>query len=419
MTATAAPDPGSSTLAGDILILSNYYHPEPTGSAPPVSDLSFWLAEQRLSPAVLTARPSYPKNAVYEGYGDGQYDLEDLQGVSVRRVASFVPRSRGMVGRLLAETSFAASALLSRRRKYKGVICICPSVFVILIAPLFRKKGGRVLAIVHDIQSGLAASLKFGRAGFLMRLLQHLETFALNRCDEVIALTAAMATELRSIGVTKPITVIPPQVDVHEIVPVPPKDHGSPTAIYSGNLGRKQGLDQVINLALELQQRGSETQVVVRGEGSERAALEDQALALGLMNISFADLASRSEISAALGAATIHLVPQSPEGANFALPSKIFSIMAAQRAYVATANPGTPLDLITRESGAGVCIEPNRPKQFADAVERLVADEIYRSHLAQSGRRFAETVVNRHVVCQRILELLGPTPEASSTARSK
>lgn len=390
-------------LAGSLLVLSNYFHPEPTGSAPPITDLSLWLAENGLHPDVLAARPSYPKNAVYEGYEAGQRDREDFNGVNVRRVPSFVAKSRGVVGRLLSETSFAWAALAGRERRYKGVICVCPSVFVVAIAPSFVQRGGKVVAIVHDIQSGLAANLKFGLGGLMTAVLRGLEAWSLNRCDGLIALSPAMASELRDLGVKAPISVIPPQVNVREIRPTGLPTGGRALVAYSGNLGRKQGLDQVLSLAAELLRRGSTIDILIRGEGSERAGLEAQVLAEGLTNVRFADLAPRDALSEAMGAATLHLVPQTPGGANFALPSKIFSIMAAERPYVATASPGTPLAMVTAEAGAGICVEPNDASAFADAVERLISNPELGAEFGRNGRLYVENTVDREVVCRNIL----------------
>ena len=392
-------------LAGSLLVLSNYYHPEPTGSAPPITDLSLWLAENGLRPDVLAARPSYPKNAVYEGYEAGQYDREDFRGVNVRRVKSYVAGSRGMIGRLLSETSFAAAALMTRKKRYRGVICVCPSVFVVLVAPLFRRQNGRVVAIVHDIQSGLAANLKFGMAGGLTQILRKLEAWALNRCDRVIALTPGMEHELRELGVKGEIEIIPPQVNVREIVPMARPD-GRPLLVYSGNLGRKQGLDQVLALAAELLKRSADIDILIRGEGSERQSLEEQVARECLSNVRFANLAPREQLSEAMASATLHLVPQSPGGANFALPSKIFSIMAAERPYIATAEQNTPLAVVTGRSGAGICVEPNAATLFADAVESLIADPGLGVDLGRAGRRYVETTVDREVVCRNILSTL-------------
>lgn len=402
----SASEGQASSLGGDLLILSNYYHPEPTGSAPPITDLSFWAAENGYGPAVLTARPSYPEMAVYPGFEHGQRDREVHRGVSVRRVWSVVAKSRGSLGRLFGESSFALSALLSGGGKYQGVVCVCPSIFTVAIAPLFRKKGGRVVCIVHDIQSGLARSLNFGAGGAMIRALQKLEAWSLNRCDELVVLTQAMEQEVRDLGVTRPISIIPPQVDVKEIQPTPPPTAGRPILLYSGNLGRKQGLDQVLDLAQTLQQRGVDAAIHIRGQGSERVEMEAEAAERGLANVTFMDLAPREELSATLGAAAIHLVPQNPAGASFALPSKIFSIMAAQRPYVATALPETPLHLVTTEAGSGLCVEPGEPAAFADAIERLLSDADMRRHMGASGRDYVVSNIDREVVCRRILRTL-------------
>lgn len=394
----------SNNLRGEVLILSNYYFPEPTGSAPPISDLSFWMAENGYEPQVLTARPSYPNRDAYPQYADGSHDAERIRGVDVTRVSSLTSSSRGVIGRLVSELSFALSALLSRKRKFGGVFCVCPSVFTVLVAPLFVRKSGRLVAVVHDIQSGLASSLKFGLGRNLIAFLRSLEAYAMNRCDCLVALTPAMAGELRAIGVKTPIIVLPPQVDVNEIQPQP--FGPDPVAVYSGNLGRKQGLDQVLALAVELRDRTSPIRIIVRGEGSERGDLEREAVRLGLSNLEFRDLVPRSEIANSLAEGVVHLVPQAAMGANFALPSKVFSIMAAARPYVATALDDTPLARITQESGGGVCVPPQDAKRFADAVEALVGDVAMRARLGEAGRQYVERVVDREVVCRRMVDAL-------------
>jgi colanic acid biosynthesis glycosyl transferase WcaI len=46
------------------------------------------------------------------------------------------------------------------------------------------------------------------------------------------------------------------------------------------------------------------------------------------------------------------LAPQNPSGAAFAVPSKIYSIMAAGRPFICTAEEGSPLDRLRAVSNA-------------------------------------------------------------------
>ena len=402
------PSDPLSSLADKLFILSNYFYPEPTGSAPPITDLAAWAAELGLRPQVLTARPSYPGSKVYPGYEAGQRDMEIIKGAQVCRVPSVIPRTRNLLGRLIAEISFAASAALRARRQYGAVVCICPSIFAVMIAPMFRRADGQVLAIVHDIQSGLGQALNFSGARIILRVLQALERIALNRCDHVVALTDAMASELRGLGVTRPIHVLPPQVDVKEIKSLPEPTEGPPMLLYSGNLGRKQGLEQVLDLASSLSERNNPAIIHIRGEGTERLDLERDAAARGLANVRFSNLA----------AASLHLIPQDAAGAAFALPSKVFSIMAAQRAFVATAHPESPLGQVAARSGGGVCVSGGNVEALADSVESLLSNAEHRMAMAAAGRRFVEREADREVVCRRLLLLLVPGSTQAGPGRS-
>ena len=410
----AKPEGAAASVPGlrgaDVLILSAYYHPEPTGSAPPISDLSFWLAENGGDVRVATARPSYPAREVFEGYRQGERDAETVRGVRVRRLPAHVSRGSGLLARFRTEFSLfvglCAGRATGRVRPAHHVIAVCPSVFVVAAANLFRRRGGRSLCVVHDIQSGLARGLKFGAAGLVLGALRRLESWAYNRCDLLVALSEGMASELRELGVRSPIVVLPPQIDVRELTPLPEPAAGAPVLLYSGNLGRKQGLDQVLALAEALLRRDSPARIVIRGEGSERRELERQASERGLTNLAFEDLAPREALARAMAEGVVHLVPQHPEGAVFAVPSKVFSIMGVERPFLATAKPRTPLWEIARASGAGICVEPYDTQALADAAERLLGDPALRRRMAAAGRTYVERNLDREVVCRRLWEAL-------------
>lgn len=386
------------------LILTLYFNPEPTGSAPPISDFALWLAEHGQSPKVVTARPNYPDRVVFEGYRRGERDEEEWQGVSVRRLPSVVTRSSGVLGRLLTEGSFLAALVLHRfscRRSLK-VVSVCPSIFVSLAAPLFVSPGGRHVAIVHDIQSGLGRAT--GASGFIMRVLGLIERIALNRADAIITLSSGMADALRAMGVTTPIEIAPPQIDVRKIQVFPDPNAG--LVVYSGALGRKQGLQQILDAAEILQARGSPIQFKIRGQGGIKAELMASAKAKSLENIAFEPLASADKLSEAMAAASIHLVPQSSGGADFAVPSKIYSIMASSRPFIATAHPDSPVARLTEESEAGIYVSPDAPGKFADALEATIKDNALRERLGTNGRSYVESKVDRSIVCEQIWKAL-------------
>ena len=108
----------------------------------------------------------------------------------------------------------------------------------------------------------------------------------------------------------------------------------------------------------------------------------------GLINIRLEETLPDAELHRGIAEADIHLVPQAPDAAAFALPSKIFNIMAAGRPFVATARPGSPLWRIQRASNAFVCVMPDDPAAFAHAIMRLADDAPMRARLGERGRAF-------------------------------
>ena len=388
-------------------MISNYFHPEPAGSAPPITDLALWLAENGYAPRVLTARPSYPDGFVFDGFRKGERDREVWRGVTVRRFDCFVSKRRGLVGRVLSEASYALALILHRLGGGAGsrfVISVCPTIFAVTVARWFASKQATHLAIVHDIQSGLGAAVLKG--GFAMKLLRWLERSALNRVDVVVALSEGMARQLRDLGVTRPIEILPPQIDAREVTPVAEPEAETPLVLYSGALGRKQGLEQVVQACAHLMKRRVQARVVIRGQGGILEELRQQAKDLDLDNLTFEPLRPRSEFNAAMAEAAIHLVPQIADGQDYAVPSKVFSIMAAGRPFVGTALADSPLGVLASESQGGILAAPGDPGALAEAIEGLLGDRDNRQRMGAAGRHYVERHADREVVCRAMARLL-------------
>jgi colanic acid biosynthesis glycosyl transferase WcaI len=160
--------------------------------------------------------------------------------------------------------------------------------------------------------------------------------------------------------------------------------------LYSGNLGRKQGLGQVVALAERLAGCRPDIEIILRGNGSQSAEISAEIVRRQLGNIRLTQLQPHEALTTALAAGDIHLVPQNPEAAAFAVPSKVFNIMAVGRPFVATALPGSVLWQLQRDSGAFLCVPPDQPVTFAEAVLRLADDARLRHELGRRGREFVE-----------------------------
>lgn len=380
-------------MSDPVLFVTQHYAPEEIGSGPYCTDIAQFLCLRGRHVTVLTGRPHYPDPDRFSGYQPAGRE-EVPPGIEVRRLRHWLPRGRSVSQRVLGEFLFMLSglwALLSRRiPRHDLVLSLCPSVFAVALGIAATARDGRHVVLVHDIQSGLAGGLGMVRSRLLLQLMRWCERSLLNRADILLVLSEEMRLQLRQLGVRVPIEVFPIWVDTSAIRPQPPKSRAAPVLLYSGNLGRKQGLDQVLALAEQLRVSRPDIPVVIRGAGGEGVALATAVKRLGLANIKFEGLVPRAQLNDGLAEGDIHLVPQRADGADFAVPSKIYSILAAGRCLVATALPGSALWRLQAETDAFLCVPPNDPSTFASAVLRLAEDPELRREMGLRGRRHIE-----------------------------
>ena len=381
---------------GRVILVSLYYS-EANGSAPILRIFAEALSELGYSVMVITARPFYPTKRVFEEYRDGSRDVEHQGGVEIRRVFGRDVDYNNIKARVSAEFGFAQAAYSYMRGlpPAKAIFSVCPTTFSPIAANMIaRRMVARHIAIVHDIPSGLASALGMVSGKPIWMAMRWLEKVALNGADHVVTLSDGMTDVLRDIGVTRPVDVMPPMVDEEAITPKPERD-GAPLVVYSGNMGRKQGLGIVVELAKILEQRGSPARVLLRGDGVFLPELKAMAAEAGVSNLSFEGFTPDDQFAESLAEGHVFLVPQDPVGASYCIPGKLYTLMAASRPFVCTALPGSPLDAEREASGAFFISAPGDAEALADAVEKLIASPELRAKLGSSGRAYVERHVGR------------------------
>ncbi len=391
------------------LFVTQYYRPELLGSAPFLADLAEWFRGAGWDITVLTSLPNYPDGEIFPTYRAGAGRHEEIGGVAVERLATWVPKRRTALTRILGDTLFfvrGSWALVTRRvRRQRLVVSLCPSMLVVLLGTMARQRGGTHIVVVHDIQSGLAQTLNIVSASWLLRAMRWCERKILNQVDAVVVLTEEMKAHLRLLGVTATIEVVPIWADTEKIRPVYNAQEGRTRLIYSGSFGRKQNLAQILALAEDLQQRLPPMEILLRGRGAEFNALWSRAVAQGLRNIQFSDLVAAEDLFGEMSGADIHLVVHDPSAADFAIPSKIYNIMAAGLPCVAHARPGSALGRLQRESNGFLCANADDPQALADAALELAENKALRAELGGNGRRYIERSCAKDIILDRYLAL--------------
>ncbi len=158
--------------------------------------------------------------------------------------------------------------------------------------------------------------------------------------------------------------------------------------IYVGRLEPVKGVDLVLQAATLLRSAlpggAPAWSLTLAGDGSQRAALEAQAHALGLADrVRF--LGTRQDVANLLSSNDVLVLPSRWEG----MPNVALEAMACGLPVIATAVGGTPEVVAHRETG--ILVPPEQPLALAQAMAVLLADASLREKMGQAGRRRVET----------------------------
>lgn len=396
-----------------ILYVSPYYWPEIIGSAPYTARLAEHLREAGHGVTVVAFRPHYPNSSAFAAWADGKRDDEVHGGIRILRVAAVERGRGGFLTRAMNDFRFLFHLLglvaAGRLKRVDAIVCYVPSTLGLIGARIAKRLTGAPLtAVVHDIESGLASALSIAKGRMFLTLMQTAERFGLNGADRVVVSTTGMVEELKKIGVRRPIDVLPIWA---ELPPEVACSRSSPYLLmYSGNFGKKQNLEQLVPLIRLLDSRRKDVVVRLQGEGSERAGLQATLEGLGVTNTVFAPLAPQSEFLPSIASADAHLVPQALNVANYALPSKIISIMSVGRPFICVAERGTTLDALASDSGGGICVPPGDDEALFSAIDELLSVPGRADAMGAAGRQFVSKHMSAETILRRYEQIIAQPP---------
>ena len=431
-----------------ILVTGINYAPESIGTGKYTAELCEWLAARGHDVRVVTAPPYYPAWQVWPQHRTRWFRRVRHAGVDVIRCPIWVPPQPRGLTRILHLLSFALSSAAalacSIAWRPQLVINIAPTL---ASAPgawlLARASGAKCWLHVQDFELDAAMDMGIVAAGPLRRLALAAERWLLGRFDVVSTISTRMLARMQGKGVDAQCQeLFPNWVDLDAIQPLTaPSPYraelGIPTdaivALYSGNMGQKQGLELLAEAANALSllppagegaRRADEgappLHFVFGGEGPARAMLE--AACAGLPNVHILGLQPTARLQDWLGLADIHLLPQRADVADLVMPSKLTGMLASGRAVLATARPGT--GVAEAIAHCGIATVPGDTDAFVHALRQLARDHAQRRQLGSAARQQAVATLGRDAILarfeDRVAQLINTVhPEPFDKAQDK
>jgi hypothetical protein len=407
-----------------ILFLSDNFPPETNAPASRTYEhAKRWVAAGH-SVTVITGTPNFPSGKVHAGYSNALWKREEIDGISVVRVWTYITANEGFLRRTLDYMSFMVSATIASAfiRRPDIIVATSPQFFTpcaAWVVSLFKRRP--FVFELRDLWPDSIVAVGAMKETRSIRLLRKLEYFLYRKAARIVSVTSSFKTVLTGNGIDPhKIAVVPNGVDLDAYQPGEKPGalirqwdlDGKFVAAYVGTIGMAHGLDTVLAAAERLRDRDDVVFILV-GTGAEQAALMQRCAELELKNVRFVGSVSKSEVREYWKVCDVALVllRDTPLFAHV-IPSKMFEAMGMERPMILGVR-GESREIL-ESAKAGLAIEPQRADQLADAIVRLADDPALRASLGKSGRRFAADRFNRDRLAHEMLDVLEDTSQAVS-----
>ncbi|OYP34093.1 glycosyltransferase WbuB [Rhodopirellula sp. MGV] len=423
------------------------FSPEEIGIGKYSGEMIDDLSRRGVCSVVVTTPPYYPHWEIGEGFSgaryskevhgddglaaDGERDSSEAEShwgrVEVWRCPVWVPAKVTGLKRVIHLASYALTsapivlwkALVSRP---DVIMTVEPAAMCMPTTWLAaRLCGAKAWLHVQDFEVDAAFELGILKNQFMKRCVLAVEAFLMRRFDRVSSISPNMMLKLHQKGVREnAITALPNWVDCEVMRPLEedyPDEYPEIRAafraelrarfdlpaekciaLYAGNVGKKQGLEIIIEAAKQTAER-SDLHYVIAGHGA--AYDELVALSAGLPNVQWLPLQPLERFNEMMNCADIHLLPQRGGAADLVMPSKLTGMLATGRAIVTCADPGTQIADVV--DGHGLVVPPSDSVAFAEAICQLADDESLRGCLGRAARKYAIENLSRNAILSQLM----------------
>lgn len=400
-----------------ILFFTHYFPPEVNAPANRTHEHCREWVEAGHEVHVVTCTPSHPFGAPYPGFARRWYRHDEVDGIHVHRVWTYLAPNRGVLRRTMNYLSFIPTAVLRAWRlgRFDVAIGTSPQFFCCVATWMYaRVRPTPWVFELRDLWPESISAVGAVRAPLALKPIERLERRLYRDAAAIVCLTRSFIESLRSRGVEAgKLHYVPNGIEpafwqsadrVTTRASLGLSDE-EVLACYVGTVGMAHGLDTVLEAASRLLSAAPHVKILIVGDGAELEAMRALAQRRALVNVWFTGLVPRERVPGILAASDIALVTLKPSDVfKTVLPSKMFEAMAARRPIVLAVDGEARATL--ERAAAGVAVPPGDPGALADTIAHLACDAVARAEMGESGGRFVEREFSRRQWAERYRTLL-------------
>jgi len=396
-----------------ILFLTDNFPPEVNAPATRTYEhCKEWIQDDDIEITVITCTPNFPHGKVYKGYKNKFFQKEDMDGIKVIRVWSYIAENSGFIKRVLDYMSYSFMAfLVGIFQKHDVVVATSPQFFTTwagwALSKIRRKPW---IFELRDLWPETIKTVGAMKQGRVIDTLEKIELALYRSANHIIPVTDAFKKNLIHRGINSDKISVVTNGSNNELFNVRVKDEallkelkleGKFVIGYIGTHGMCHGLDFIVQALSKVEDKGM--YFIFVGDGAMKAQIIELAKKLELDNISFLDSVKKEEVPRYLSVCDVSLAPLKRED-NFktVIPSKIFEAAAMGKPTLLGVKGQAKT--VLEHDGAGLCFEPEDEEDFLLKLRELKNKETYKK-LQQGCVELAKRY-DRKVLARKMLGII-------------
>lgn len=309
--------------------------------------------------------------------------------------------------------SFQLANTLRKNAKKGDTVLIAtnPAPLLILISILKHFKTFNLQILVHDVfpENTIVAGIFKSKNNILFKLLKYIFDHGYNKADHVIVLGKDMKELLERKANKTSISIVPNWADIENITPILRSDSlikkwGLEKKLvlqYAGNIGRVQGLQEVIKAFH--QSNNQNIHLSIFGSGAYESNIKQYVQENEINNISFHGNYSRKEQQNVLNACDIAIISLSKGMYGLGVPSKTYNILAAGKPVLFIGEPGSEIFELVRNEQIGWSIDISNELEIINFFSNLNKNDIENLSSKRSlARRLSEEKYSEETVLSNL-----------------
>ena len=356
-----------------LLVVSQYYYPEQFR----INDICEEWVKRGYEVTVLTGIPNYPKGKFYKGYGFFKKRKENINGVKIIRIP-IIPRGKNTIMLLLNYISFVFSGFFFAKftnKKFDKVFTYEVSPITQALPAIWYAKRKKIESILYVMDLWpesieLATGKKNEK---IFNIIDKMVNYIYKNTDKILTSSESFKRDIMEKGHEEKKIEFWPQYaeefynekcnDQTEI-----KKDDNFKIIFTGNIGKAQGLEIIIGTAKILKGKKEKVAFYLIGNGRAKEDLKAKIKENNLEEvIMLIDQKPAKEIPAYINACDATFISlKSNYISEKILPAKLQSYLASGKPIIGCAKG--EIEKVIKNSKAGVCCTEEKEEILADKI---------------------------------------------------